>query len=144
MESGEVADASPLSAEEEKTPSLSEWLDELCVYYMRCGVRFEDFWYGDMCRLKYYERLYEVSCEARNEECWLAGLYHFEGTSIALSNAFRKKGATPVSYPAQPHPVTAAARERRQAEEERRSQSLVRDWFASFAARHNRKYKKEG
>lgn len=143
MESGEVADASPLSVNEGNPPSLAAWLDELCIYYMRRGVGFDEFWYGDYCRLPYYERLYEISCEARNEACWLAGLYHFEGTALALSNAFRKKGSPPASYPSRPHAVTEAERGRREEEARRQDQALARDWLASFASRHNQNFQKE-
>lgn len=91
MENGEVK--SPLS-------NLTDWLEKLCEYYMAMGVSFEEFWYGDYCRLKFYEQAYFNRLKKRDYDLWLEGAYFYQAISVALARGFG--GDKRAEYPKQP------------------------------------------
>lgn len=95
MENDEVAPS--LS---EKNISLSERLDKLCEYYMAMGVSFEEFWYGDYCRLKFYEQAYYNKLKKRDYDAWIQGAYFYHAVTVALARGFG--GDKKAEYPKQP------------------------------------------
>lgn len=68
--------------------NLSEHLDKLCEYYMAMGVPYEEFWFGDYCKLKFYEQKYFHDLEKRNYEIWLQGACVYRAVSVALAQGF--------------------------------------------------------
>lgn len=70
--------------------TLSETLDDLCAYYMLCGVPCDEFWDGDYTRFKFYVEAHKMAVEERNREMWLQGLYNLDAFSVALSKALDK------------------------------------------------------
>lgn len=82
--------------------SLEEQLDDLCIYYMGIGVPYEEFWYGDYCKLKYYEKVFLQKRKLENENAWINGMYEYSAVSTALSNGFRKKGTQAIDYLKEP------------------------------------------
>lgn len=60
------------------------------------GMTPEQFWYGDIRLLKVYQKAY---LDNKSYTAWVNGNYTNVAYSIALSNAFAKKGAKPVEYP---------------------------------------------
>ena len=81
---------------------------------------YDEYWNGDCCAVKAYRDAYELKQRNKNQELWLQGLYVHEAVSIALGNAFRKKGASPMKYTEHPYPVTPLERrEQKEAEEKR-------------------------
>ena len=84
-EEGLIEPTEPPS-ENNKEEWISDWLDELCPYYMFLGVSCEEFWHGDYTVLKYYVRADELHRQKMSEELWMAGLYNFNAVSTALSN----------------------------------------------------------
>ena len=95
MENGEVSS----SLSKHKT-TLSEWLGSLCEYYMAMGVSFDEFWYGDYCRLKFYEQAYLNRLQKRDYDQWLLGAYFYKAISVALAQGFG--GDQRAEYPKQP------------------------------------------
>ena len=65
-----------------------EKLDQLCEYYMAMGVSFDEFWHGDYCRLKYYEKAYFHNLDKRNYEIWLQGAVFYKAIDVALAQGF--------------------------------------------------------
>ena len=80
MENGEVG-----SSLSNRKISLSEWLEQLCEYYMAMGVSFEEFWYGDYCRLKFYEKAHYNRLEKRDYDQWLLGAYVYRAVFVAIA-----------------------------------------------------------
>lgn len=97
MENDEVGSA---LSNEQKITNLSKWLDGFCDYYMAMGVSFDEFWYGDYCRLKYYERAYFNKLKKRDYDMWLSGAYVYQAVSVALARGFG--GDKRAEYPKQP------------------------------------------
>jgi len=105
-------------------------LDRLCAYYMAIGVPCDEFWNGDYTRLKFYEEAHRIKTETMNQELWLQGLYFYEAVSIAINNAFRKKGEKASDYPKEPHRITPLSEEEK--EEEKRK--MVENFRAQLNA----------
>ena len=77
------------------------------------------FWYGDVWLAADYYRANQLSVQRRSEEMWLQGLYNFAAVSIAVGNAFRKKGARAQSYPEKPLRLIPYTEEEKEAMAER-------------------------
>lgn len=83
-----------------KKLDLAQWLEKLCEYYMAMGVSFEEFWFGDYCRLKFYEQAYFNKLKRRDYDLWLEGRYVLEAVGVALAKSFG--GRSDIEYPKQP------------------------------------------
>lgn len=111
MDGGEELSSSPSAY------TLEQWLDDLCVYYMRLGVPYDVFWYGDYCCLKYYEQAALGEREEKNQTLWLNGLYTVHALLATVGNMFAGKSHDKLEYPSEPLPLT---REDRETMEERK------------------------
>jgi hypothetical protein len=69
---------------------------------IRYGMPLNEFWYGDVRLLLAYKKSY---LRDTSYKAWLQGRYDYEAYSIALSNAFAKKGTTPIKFPDWADPV---------------------------------------
>ena len=67
------------------------------------GMTDDEFWHGDMRLLEIRQRAYyrKISYEK-----WLEGQYSAIAFSIAISNAFSKKGSSQAKYPEWKDPMT--------------------------------------
>jgi hypothetical protein len=69
---------------------------EVLPLAIQYGMPVDEFWYGDMRLLAAYQKAF-----IRNQSynAWLQGKYSFTGHSIAMANAFAKKGAKREEFP---------------------------------------------
>lgn len=91
-------------------------------YYLSIGMTPEDYWRGDVWLTEDFERAHALRNQQKSEEMWLQGLYIYQAFAVALSNAFRKKGAPAQKYMTEPLrviPLTEAEKAE-QAEQERK------------------------
>lgn len=114
-------------------------MDELCAFYMLCGVPCEEFWNGDYTTLKYYVRCHELRNEQKNQEMWLQGAYILEAVRSVVSNALSKNGKGGSEYPKEPfklRPPTDAEKEQEKQKmvEQFRNQLMGLD--SKFRAKH--------
>lgn len=72
-----------------------------------------------------YYRAHELTIQRRSEEMWLQGLYNFAAVSIALGNAFRKKGAKPKTYMQDPIRLIPLTEEEKEAKAEAERQKAI-------------------
>lgn len=138
MECDQVGDTPEHNVKSSPTP-FGDMLDKLCAYYMAIGVPCDEFWNGDYTRLKYYEETHRIKTELRNQELWLQGFYFYEAVSIAIGNAFRKKGQPASEYPKEPHRITPLSEDEKEAEKKKivenfRAQLNAMD--KKFSAKH--------
>ena len=83
-----------------KPLSFSEQLENLCEYYMSIGVPYDEFWFGDYCKLKFYEKRYFNQQRQRNYEMWQMGMYVCRAFETVLAHAFNKNSKA--EYPKAP------------------------------------------
>lgn len=130
--------------------TYAEALEEICSYYMAIGMPRDEFWYGDYSALKDYRKAYELKNAQKNQELYVLGGYIFDGVTIALSNAFRKKGERSMPYLEKPYPLTGGkaeeveeTEEEIEAKREAAKQKIIKD-FSTWADNWNSLYGKGG
>lgn len=71
---------------------------ELIPQVMAMGIGYEEFWTLNPRKIKVISEAYSLKRQIQDEELWLLGEYVFNACSIALGNAFRKKGQKSKEY----------------------------------------------
>lgn len=133
MEGGAVTTSEP------KEVTLEEQLDLCAEYYMGLGVPYDEFWYGDYCRLKYYESAYLKRRKIENENMWLQGAYIYNAFSTSLANAFRKKGTSFIPYLKEPYDIFPKSEIEKEVEKQQQIRKVV-EALNSFKANWDRKH----
>lgn len=111
--------------------TLAEQLDEWCAYYMSIGVPYDEFWYGDACKLKYYVEAYRLKKKMANEKLWLQGMYNYEAFSVTLANGFKDKKSSKVyKYAEKPYQVVPLTEREQAIEDEKKKKNLIRSLSA--------------
>ena len=90
-------EGSELDSQPSEQIDFCDKLDKLCEYFMAMGVSYEEFWFGDYCKLKYYEQAYFHQLEKRNYDVWLQGALFYKALEVALARGFG--GDKSVKYP---------------------------------------------
>ena len=126
--------------------SYGEIFEQLCPYYMSIGMSYDEFWDGDVSKVKAYRKSYELQEKRRNQELWLQGMYFYEALCDA-SPLFRfsmKKGTVkPEPYVKEPYPISAAEVREREEREARKKEERLKAEFAAFVERMRAKMPQE-
>lgn len=88
--------------------SLTQIFEELCPIYMSYGMSYDEFWYGDAYRAKFYREAYNIQIKHRDEEFWIQGMYIYDALCKVspILHAFSKSGTKPLPYPDKPYMST--------------------------------------
>lgn len=62
------------------------------------GITYDEFWKLTPRKLKIYVEGYKLKRKIEDENAWFSGGYVFSAVTLALGNAFRKKGEKAQSY----------------------------------------------
>lgn len=65
---------------------------------MAIGIGYEEFWTLNPRKINVILAGYKLKRQVKDEEMWMLGGYVFDAISIALGNAFRKKGQKAQEY----------------------------------------------
>ena len=65
---------------------------------MAMGISYDEFWTLNPRKINVIVKAYNLKRQIEDEKLWLLGDYVFNACSIALSNAFRKKGQKGKEY----------------------------------------------
>ena len=128
--------------QKESLTPFGDMLDKACAYWMSIGVPYEEYWYGDYTRLKYYEEAYKVKLEQKNGELWLQGLYFYNALNAVVNSALSKKGEPPKKYLEKPIRITELSED----EQEKEKQEIVSKFRAQLfeaGRRFEEKHKRE-
>lgn len=79
--------------------SFSDRLVSLCEYYMLLGVPYDEFWHGDYCKLKFYEKRYYDQLKMQDATLWRQGLYFYRGLEAVFGQLM---GNSKAQYPKEP------------------------------------------
>lgn len=87
--------------------SLSKIFEECCPIYMGYGMTYDEYWYGDPWRAKFYRETYEIQMKRKDEELWIQGMYIYEALCDVspILHAFSKSGTKPLPYSDKPYHV---------------------------------------
>ena len=92
-----------LSDSPDSQSTASQYFEDQFPFYLSIGMSSAEYWTGDPVLARYFREAYQLRMEQQDYNAWLQGMYYYEALSIALSNAFRKKGAPALSYAEQPY-----------------------------------------
>ena len=67
-------------------------------HYLAIGLTKDEFFHSTPRILKAYDQAYKTKMREQDALNFMLGNYYFEAVSVALANAFRKKGAKPTKY----------------------------------------------
>lgn len=93
--------------------SLTKTFEELCPIYMSYGMSYDEFWYGESYRAKFYLDSHKLKVKQKDEEMWIQGMYIYEALCKVspVLHAFSKKGTKPLPYAEKPYLTSAPALE---------------------------------
>lgn len=102
---------------------------------MAMGMTYEDYWYGDVDKAKYYRKAFMLKKEQMNEQLWLQGLYVYEVMKrlFPLYNALVE--AKPEEYLKEPLPFTKEKAEEQTKKAEEAEMEKMRAYLMSLVAR---------
>lgn len=127
--------------------SLTEIFEELCPIYMGYGMSYDEFWYGDPYRAKFYRDTYIIQMKHKDEEFWMQGMYIYDALCRVspILHAFSKSGTKPLPYPKQPYMAEAdimksEEEKERQIENER---LIAQVYFENWARETAKKFNEE-
>lgn len=85
--------------------SLSKMFEELCPIYMGYGMSYDEYWYDDCYKAKYYRETYEIQIKHNDEQFWMQGMYIYDALCRVspILHAFSKSGTKPLPYPEKPY-----------------------------------------
>lgn len=104
---------------------MSEVFDRLCPYYMLYGMTYDEYWYGDPWRLKVYKEASMLRDRKENTMQWLMGIYTNHAVSVAIANAFRRKGSPPIKYLEKPLDIFPKTEAEEKAEQEQKQKEII-------------------
>lgn len=111
--------------------SLTELFEKQCPIYMSYGMSYDEFWYGDAYRTKFYCEAYKIKVRQKDEELWMQGMYIYEALCDVspILHAFSKKGTKPLQYSKKPYlaesEVAKTKIEKEQAAENERLKAIL-------------------
>lgn len=126
--------------------SLTELFEKQCPIYMSYGMSYDEFWYGDAYRTRFYKESYLLKVRHRDEELWLQGMYVYEALCKVspILHAFSKKGTKPLPYSSKPYMSnTPIEQEIDKEQEEKNAQLIARLHFENWARAMKKKFEKE-
>lgn len=111
---------------EEKT--FTDVFEEQCPYFMSIGMTYDEFWYGEPERARYYRDSHILKCKSRNQELWLQGMYLIHSITVALDPKGKAK------YPEKPFDIFPKTEAEKKAEAERERRKVI-DFFTQLKQR---------
>lgn len=119
--------------------SYREIFDELCPWYMSIGMTYDEFWYGEPERAKYYRKAHELKRKEMNERLYIQGMYFYEALCdvAPVLVTMPKKGAKIVPYVSEPYPLTEAEQKAQKEREAKRKQEAMLKRFTGRAMAFN-------
>lgn len=108
-------------------------------------MSYHDYWDGDCEMVRYYRQAEQYRQEQASERAWLHGFYVYAALLDAspLLNPLSKR-KKPLPYLKAPIPVTETAKQRAQADENRRKLAAGRNAMQALAQGLNAKFRKGG
>ena len=114
---------------------------------MSYGMSYDEFWYGDVYRTKFYRDAYKIKVRQKDEELWLQGMYVYEALCKVspILHAFSKKGTKPLQYSPKPYMSNMEFEKSKvdKEQEEKNAQLIARLHFENWARAMKKKFEKK-
>lgn len=124
--------------------SLTKIFEELCPIYMGYGMSYDEYWYGDVYRAKFYYEAYKIQMKRKDEEFWMQGMYIYDALCRVspILHAFSKSGTKPLPYPQQPY-MTEVDKIKSEEDKQRKIENdrlIARIYFENWARETAKKF----
>lgn len=117
--------------------SLTKTFEELCPIYMSYGMSYDEFWYDDAYKTKFYLDSHKLKVKQKDEEMWIQGMYIYEALCEVspILHAFSKKGTKPLPYSEKPYMASVSKIETQKDKEQeiKNAQLIARLHFENWA-----------
>ena len=79
--------------------------EEQCPIYISYGMTYDEFWYKEPYRTKFYREAKKIQVKQKDEELWMQGVYIYDALCRVspILHAFSKSGTKPLPYPDKPY-----------------------------------------
>ena len=127
--------------------SLTKTFEELCPIYMSYGMSYDEFWYEEPYRTKFYLYSHKLKVKQKDEEMWIQGMYIYEALCKVspILHAFSKKGTKPLPYSDKPYMSSFSVVEKQQDKEQeiKNAQMIARIHFENWARETRKQFEKK-
>lgn len=126
--------------------SYQKIFEDQCPFYMSIGMTYDEYWFGEPERAKYYRKAYELKKKQLNEQIWLQGMYVYEALCdvAPVLVSYPQKNAKIHEYSNEPYALTVKEQKEREHRELERKQKAMMDKFAAMSVMMNHKFKQGG
>lgn len=110
---------------------------------MAMGMTYDEFWYGEPDRVKFYREAEEIRRKERDYNLWLQGRYFYDALcSVSpILHAFAQNGTRAQAYNEEPYPRTE--KEYRELQE-RQMKARAEEFKAFVEAKNRERRNKDG
>ena len=127
--------------------SLTEIFEKQCPIYMSYGMTYDEYWYGDAYRTKFYRECHAIKVRQKDEELWMQGMYVYEALCKVspVLHAFSKKGTQPLQYSLKPYlsEIDKYKKEQDKEQEKKNDELIARVHFENWARTMKKKFEKK-
>ena len=128
--------------------SLTALFEKQCPIYMAFGMTYDEFWYDDAYRTKFYRYAYKLKVRQKDEELWQQGMYIYEALCEVspVLHAFCKKGTKPLPYSSKPYlsDVASYKTDTEKAKQIENDRLIARLHFEAWAREMKNRFKEKG
>lgn len=121
-------DGGIVESESTEKPTYTQVFEEQCSYYMSIGMTYDEYWYGEAERAKYYRDAHILKNKSRNQELWLQGAYFIYSIQVALDSKKKAK------YPEEPFNIFPKTEAEKKADIEKERRKVI-DYFTQIKQR---------
>ena len=125
--------------------SLTQIFEEQCPIYMSYGMSYDEYWFGEPYRTKFYRDAFKLKQEQINDRLWLQGMYIYEALCDVspILHAFSSKNAKPLPYPQEPFKSEKEKTEVDKKQEEENQKLLAILYFKKWARDTKKRFDKK-
>lgn len=118
------------SANEHPITSLTEIMEEQCPIYMAMGMSYDEYWNGELERVKFYRKAFKFKKKQDNEKLWLQGAYIYKALEAIypLFNAWAD-GVEVQPYVEYPFPLDAEEQKAQNTEKAKAEMERMRTYM---------------
>lgn len=125
--------------------SLTQLFEEQCPIYMSYGMSYDEYWFGEPYRTKFYKDAFELKQKQIDERLWLQGMYIYEALCDVspILHAFSSKGTKPLPYAQKPYMSQIEKTEVDRKQEEENQKLLAMLYFKKWARDTKKRFDKK-
>ena len=125
--------------------TLTQLFEEQCPIYMSYGMTYDEYWFGEPYRTKFYRDAFKLKQKRMDEQLWLQGMYIYEALCDVspILHAFSSKGTKPLPYSNKPYTQSIEKTEDDKKQEEENQRLLAILYFKKWAKDTKKRFDKK-